>query len=508
MRLWIASSFLFLSSYFYDQNSIWSGEQNVDEKVKEYFDDHGDQWDDLSSKYFTEKVRDAAIRKAFLRPEFVVADIGSGTGFLSAGLAPLVRRVYAVDRSSAMLEIAQKKLAGISNIEYLLDDGVEVNLPDESLDAVFANMVLHHCQDPLAAITEMSRLLRPGGRLIITDLDVHPYSWLKTEMVDIWQGFGREQIRAWFRAAGLVNLIVDCSGEECLTESTDLEDVDVKDRSARISVFVAVGTHRLSGVKSAVQDRYSWIAESGSSCCSSENSAGCCDDPGGGSLINPTEIGGQSPMAGDSVNSSSLLVETGALSLGCGNPVALAGLQPGEVVLDIGSGSGWDAALAARRVGPTGRVIGVDMTPAMLSRARWAIQKIGLENVEFRLGRAESLPLEAGLVDVVLSNCVINLSEDKGQVFKEVHRVLRAGGRLEISDMVTDRSFPAELASNPAHWAGCVYGALPQEEYLDLISQAGFSEISIRQRQFAGNYGDVALYSLTVSARKKCAPLN
>ena len=163
-------------------------------------------WDNLRTGYFGEAVRDAAIAKAYLRPEMVVADVGAGTGFIAAGLAPLVRRVYVVDGSAAMLDVARKNLAALSNIEYHLADGLELPFPDDSLDAVFANMYLHHCPDPLAAIREMVRVLRPGGRLVITDMDAHPYAWFKEEMADVWQGFERDQVRAWFREAGLVNL--------------------------------------------------------------------------------------------------------------------------------------------------------------------------------------------------------------------------------------------------------------------------------------------------------------
>ena len=162
------------------------------------------------------------------------------------------------------------------------------------------------------------------------------------------------------------------------------------------------------------------------------------------------------------------------ISLGCGNPLALAGLQTGESVLDIGSGGGIDAFLAARQVGPLGRVIGVDMTPAMLERARNTAERAGYSQVEFRQGQAEALPVADNQVDVVISNCVINLCEDKGQVFGKPTGYLKSGGRLEVSDMVTSQAFPRELAADPAEWAGCVYGALPEQEYLDLISSGRF----------------------------------
>ena len=166
--------------------------------------------------------------------------------------------------------------------------------------------------------------------------------------------------------------------------------------------------------------------------------------------------------------------EAADISLGCGNPLALASLKPGEVVLDIGSGGGLDAFLAAAKVGPSGRVIGVDMTPAMLERARASAERNGITNVEFRQGYAEELPVEDGEVDVILSNCVINLTEDKGHVFREAFRVLKPGGRLEISDVVASGAIPLELREDSHGWAECVTGALPEREYLDLMAQAGF----------------------------------
>jgi ubiquinone/menaquinone biosynthesis C-methylase UbiE len=181
----------------------------------QYFDQVASQWDQIRSGYFTEAVRKAAIQKAYLRNDMDVADIGSGTGFMAAGLAPLVRKVYAFDGSAAMLEVARQNLKEFDNVIYQESDGLSLPLSDASLDAVFANMYLHHCPDPLAAITEMMRLLRPGGRLVITDLDTHTHEWMRDEMADVWLGFEREQVREWLEQAGLVNTIVDCTGESC-----------------------------------------------------------------------------------------------------------------------------------------------------------------------------------------------------------------------------------------------------------------------------------------------------
>jgi arsenite methyltransferase len=166
---------------------------------------------------------------------------------------------------------------------------------------------------------------------------------------------------------------------------------------------------------------------------------------------------------------------------GCGNPTAIAELRPGETVLDLGSGGGIDCFLAAKQVGATGKVIGVDMTPDMVNLARENARKIGASNVQFKLGEIEDLPLPDETVDVIISNCVINLSPDKGRVFREAFRVLRPGGRLRVSDMVWLGERPAD-AEGPESWAGCVAGALPLTEYLDLVRSAGFVEARAEPR--------------------------
>lgn len=194
--------------------------------------------------------------------------------------------------------------------------------------------------------------------------------------------------------------------------------------------------------------------------------------------------------------------EAAGLSLGCGNPVALASLQPGEVVLDIGSGAGLDVLLAACKVGQMGKAIGLDMTGAMIQRASQAAEQAGFSNVEFRLGDAEDMSLPDESVDVIISNCVINLALDKGQVFQEAYRVLRPGGRLMISDIVTDKPLPESVRSNPDEWARCVGGAIPEEEYTRLIAEAGFETVLCIHGLNFQQVGDVRVYSATVSARK------
>ena len=168
---------------------------------------------------------------------------------------------------------------------------------------------------------------------------------------------------------------------------------------------------------------------------------------------------------------------------GCGNPTALADLKEGETVLDLGSGGGIDAFLAAKRVGVTGRVIGVDMTEEMIELANKNKKKMNAKNVEFRLGEIEDLPVEDGSVDVIMSNCVINLSPDKERVFREAYRVLKPGGRMMISDIVTKGELPADVRRDLELWAGCMAGALEESEYLQKIRNAGFREVEVVSKQ-------------------------
>lgn len=455
----------------------------------QYFDQVAGNWDNLRSGYFTEAVRDAAISKAYLHPGMEVADVGAGTGFVAAGLAALVRKVHVLDGSEAMLAVARRNLAGYTNVEFHRADGLALPWPDASLDAVFANMYLHHCPDPLAAITEMVRILRPGGRLVLTDMDAHANEWLRTEMSDVWLGFEREQIRSWYEQAGLVNVLVDCTGQSCQAgcQSAQGEHAD-------ISIFVAAGTRRIRA-REAVQASYAARALGADCSCDSS----CCS-PG---VISLEDIGQVNWDGGYSAGEKEgIPAEAADFSLGCGNPLAMASLRPGETVLDIGSGGGLDAFIAARRVGGTGQVIGVDMTPAMLQRARRAARKGGFENVKFRHGFAEKLPVMDGSVDVIISNCVINLTEDKAAVFREAYRALKPGGRFEVNDMVFGAAIlPAERTST-AGWSECISGALPEQEYIDLVRQAGFEHITVRRSTSAGVSSGVPVYSVQVSARK------
>jgi SAM-dependent methyltransferase len=219
-------------------------------------------------------------------------------------------------------------------------------------------------------------------------------------------------------------------------------------------------------LRSAVRETYGKIAEQGSGCC-------------GGGCGAPAITGTAAEKLGYSAEDVNA-VPTGAnLDLGCGNPQAIAALKPGEIVLDLGSGAGFDCFLAARAVGDSGRVIGVDMTHEMLAKARDNATKAGYTNVEFRLGEIEYLPVADASVDVIISNCVINLSPDKPQVFCEAFRVLRPGGRLAISDIVASAELPEDVRRDLVLYTGCMAGASPIDELDAMLREAGFRDIRI-----------------------------
>jgi SAM-dependent methyltransferase len=222
-------------------------------------------------------------------------------------------------------------------------------------------------------------------------------------------------------------------------------------------------------IKKAVRDRYADIAIKSGSCCLP--SASCC---GGKQTVEMI-----SRDIGYRTEDLDAVPEGANLGLGCGNPVALASLREGETVVDLGAGAGFDCFLAARQVGTSGRVIGVDMTPAMLDKARENAKKGGYDQVEFRLGEIEHLPVADNTADIIISNCVINLSPDKRRVFQEAFRVLKPGGRLMVSDIVLLKELPAALKESIDAYVGCVAGADLKEDYLDAIGKAGFREISI-----------------------------
>jgi len=227
-------------------------------------------------------------------------------------------------------------------------------------------------------------------------------------------------------------------------------------------------------IKRVVRERYAGLArQHAPSCCASsgEDCSSCCS-------TSATETARAERLySRDELES----VAENIPSLGCGNPIALAQLTENDTVLDLGSGGGLDCFLAAQRVGPHGRVIGLDMTPDMVQLATLNAEKLSLDNVEFRLGEMEHMPVDGDSVDVVISNCVVNLSPDKDAVFREVFRVLKPGGRLCVSDIVTRGELPAHIRDNLEQWACCVGGALHEQDYLQKIRDAGFVQLQVAE---------------------------
>jgi len=226
-----------------------------------------------------------------------------------------------------------------------------------------------------------------------------------------------------------------------------------------------------------VRERYGGIASSGSCCAPEGGSSGCCDGTAGTGSCGTSSI--IATQLGYTPEELSGLPEGANLGLGCGNPTAILSLRPRQVVLDLGSGAGIDCFLSSKKVGPKGHVIGVDMTPEMISRARENARKGNYSNVEFRLGEIEHLPVADRSVDVVLSNCVINLAPDKGPVYREAFRVLRPGGHLAVSDVVATRPISEEDRADPSLWSSCSSGALEVREVKRLLQSAGFRDIEV-----------------------------
>ncbi|MDH5506826.1 MAG: arsenite methyltransferase [Anaerolineae bacterium] len=239
-------------------------------------------------------------------------------------------------------------------------------------------------------------------------------------------------------------------------------------------------------IRTTVQEFYAERARTSDSCCGSSGSS-CAELYSADLLINvPEDVSG--------------------FSLGCGDPISLAALQPGETVLDLGSGGGLDCFLAARQVGEHGAVIGVDMTPEMLARAQASAARLGIANVEFRQGYLEQLPVETASIDAVISNCVINLSPDKSQVFAEIHRVLKPGGRISVSDIVLNGELPEAVRKDMQAWSACAAGALPIEEFEAGLLAAGFEQVTITAKNDEGgmlpNLPQDTLFSAHIAARK------
>ena len=231
-------------------------------------------------------------------------------------------------------------------------------------------------------------------------------------------------------------------------------------------------------IHDTVRKHYAERIKNSASCCGSD---ACCSTE---SSLYPVDLLTTVPS------------DISSTSYGCGDPITLASLKPGQTVLDLGSGAGLDCILAAQKVGETGHVIGVDMTPEMIERAQVNAKKVKLSNVEFRHGYLENLPVDSNTVDVIISNCVINLSPDKEKVFNEAFRVLAPGGKLAVSDIVTDGPLPEAVKQSLSAWAGCVAGAVEAEEYIGMMKSVGFTEISIKPVFFDKETVDSALADL------------
>lgn len=227
------------------------------------------------------------------------------------------------------------------------------------------------------------------------------------------------------------------------------------------------------------------------------NSSSCCGDASQNLLYESDLL---SDLPDDVAN----------FTLGCGDPITLAQLQPGEVVLDLGSGGGLDCFLAAKQVGEDGYVIGIDMTPEMLERATAAAQRMGIENVEFRQGYLEDMQVDNDSVDVVISNCVINLSPDKPKVFAEMFRTLKPGGRVSVSDIVTSGELPEAIRKDMLAWGACIAGALEMDEYIQGLEQVGFEDVSLVAKTGEGELlegiPENSLFSASITARKPISP--
>jgi arsenite methyltransferase len=228
-------------------------------------------------------------------------------------------------------------------------------------------------------------------------------------------------------------------------------------------------------IHEAVREHYAERIKNSASCCGSSD---CCSP---NNSLYPEQLLTTVPS------------DVASTSYGCGDPITLASLQPGQTVLDLGSGAGLDCFFAAQKVGETGKVIGVDMTPEMIERAQGSAKRMNIQNVEFRQGYLEALPVESNSVDVIISNCVINLSPDKEKVFAEAFRVMKPGGKLAVSDIVTDGELPEPIRKSLSAWAGCVAGAVDAKEYIGMMEAVGFTNISIAPVFFDKETVDAAI---------------
>ena len=409
---------------------------------------------------------------ADLKPGETVLDLGSGAGidvFLAAKKVGERGRVIGVDMTEDMIARGNALAAkhGYRNVEFRLGEIEHLPLDSDSVDIIISNCVINLTPDKVASYREAWRVLKPGGRILISDLvtagelpeDVRRSvaEWANC----IAGAMEREAYLAAIREAGF--------GEVAVVSECPYEFAGMDERLKGRIISVKVRALKKAGlepraVKEAVRERYAKIARGEATCC------------GGSCGLNSVE---QARKMGYSDEELASVPPLSILGLGCGNPLALADPREGEVVLDLGSGAGIDAFLAAKKVGPKGKVIGVDMVEEMVAKGLDLAASGGYSNIEFRLGEIERLPVESASVDLIISNCVINLCPDKPAAYREAHRVLKPGGRMLISDLVTTGPLPADLQDNLNAWADCTGGVLPRGEYLAAIEEAGFGEVEV-----------------------------
>lgn len=416
-----------------------------------------------------------------------VLDIGCGIGQTTLEFAEFIGSkgsITGIDFSPKRIEEARRLASATpykEKVHFLVEDAESLNLPDGSYTLIVSQGVLLHLTQKEAAVREMFRVLKPQGRVIISmvaledgasldwekDMTGVPMEWLSIS------DYEKMFIRNGFKIDSRIDL------------SKEMRNVLAKASGRYAEAFSRVPKNWCyplwklikydikqinkpgDEIREKVRENYGKIAQGGLSC-------GCSSS----SNISPA-VKDYTKKIGYKEEELSSVPKGANLGLGCGNPVALASLKEGDVILDLGSGAGFDAFLAAQRVGKSGRVIGVDMTPQMIKKAKENAKKAKYSNVEFRLGEIENLPVAGNSIDVIISNCVINLSPDKERVFKEAYRVLKTGGRLMVSDIVLEKPLPSEVREDIEAYVGCIAGASLEKDYLDFIKDAGFEEVKI-----------------------------
>ena len=445
------------------------------ENVKRYYDERVAQFSDDMLVLKEEKMRplyEKMLEFTQVDKQTIVGIIGSSTGSMGLFVAPRAKKVVGVDLSEASLRFAERRAGqlGIVNIENKLGDAEALPWEDSSIDVVLSDCVINLVPDKQAAFKEIFRVLKENGTLVMADpVKNRPLNDTSDELLAgcIAGAVAKEDYERMLEKAGFDGVetinITDFAktvfaGHEEKFDKYGLDYVIVKARKPE-KLNTSNGEKSL---KSIIREGYARIAQQGGSCCCGPAS--------------PQVI---SLKVGYNEEELKAVPEGSNLGLGCGNPVALASINEGETVLDLGSGPGLDCFLAADRVGPKGKVIGVDMTPEMVMKARANAQKGDYENVEFRLGEIENLPVADNSVDVIISNCVINLSPDKKRVFEEAFRVLKPGGRMVVSDIVLLKELPDVIKSSVEAYVGCLSGAMLREDYLSALKTAGFKDVEI-----------------------------